>query len=371
MTWACTIRAVPPMVNADSDRIRGEAVYVGWFSSGSSSRQRSQPPRFRARMEAWWVSGTCRITSPGLFIPPVSSESTSQRPNRSRSRPPRSPAASRGIDATPDTRQSIRITTAQDGTGFDNPTSSASPRTGEAEKQRKPSGPARSESCSPAPPRRRASRRRGRTSTARCPGRAMVENTTGSATSVRARGHLGLRPDHHRLRLRRRQPERHLAAGRGRRPELHPDQLEELDVVQVRHPVQPVDQLIDHLRERLDQGDPGIGDVVVGPGRATLLDQPLGVVDQVLEMPVVEIRGGQHDQKPPVGPVAGMVGVGGVETPGRAARSVWSARRRGRADRRAGWARSRPESRRTGRRGSVGRSARGSRSRCRRTAPRR
>ena len=78
MTWACTIRAVPPMVNADSDRIRGDAVYVGWLSSGTSSRQRSQPARFRARIEVSWVSGTCRITSPALFIPPVSSRSTSQ-----------------------------------------------------------------------------------------------------------------------------------------------------------------------------------------------------------------------------------------------------------------------------------------------------
>ena len=52
----------------------------------------------------------------------------------------------------------------------------------------------------------------------------------------------------------------------------------------VRHPVQPVDQLVDHLRERLDQRDARVGDVVVGPLRAALLHQALGVVDEILEV---------------------------------------------------------------------------------------
>jgi hypothetical protein len=30
---------------------------------------------------------------------------------------------------------------------------------------------------------------------------------------------------------------------------------------------------------------------VIRPGRASLLDQALGVVDEILEMPVVEVRG--------------------------------------------------------------------------------
>ncbi len=121
--------------------------------------------------------------------------------------------------------------------------------------------------------------------------------------------HLGLGPDDHRLRLRCGQPEGDLAARSGRRAELDPDQLEELHVVQIGDPVEPIDQRLDHLGERLDQGDARIGDVVIGPGGAALLHQPLRVVDEILETPVVEIRGGEHDQIPPVGPAVGMVGV--------------------------------------------------------------
>ena len=61
----------------------------------------------------------------------------------------------------------------------------------------------------------------------------------------------------------------------------------------VRDPVQPVDQLVHHLGERLDQRDARVADVVVGPVGRALLDQALGVVDQVLEVAVVEVRGGQ------------------------------------------------------------------------------
>jgi hypothetical protein len=41
--------------------------------------------------------------------------------------------------------------------------------------------------------------------------------------------------------------------------------------------------LINHLRYGLDQGDARIGDIVVGPGRAALLDKSLGVVDKILK----------------------------------------------------------------------------------------
>ena len=52
-TSACTVGAVPPMVKAVTDRICGEAVYVGWSGSAWISRHRNQPPRCRAMMEAW------------------------------------------------------------------------------------------------------------------------------------------------------------------------------------------------------------------------------------------------------------------------------------------------------------------------------
>ena len=40
--------------------------------------------------------------------------------------------------------------------------------------------------------------------------------------------------------------------------------------------------------------DPGVVDVVVGPLRAASLDEPLGVVDEVLEAAVVQVGRGQH-----------------------------------------------------------------------------
>ena len=42
---------------------------------------------------------------------------------------------------------------------------------------------------------------------------------------------------------------------------------------------------------------PGVRHVVVGPFRAALLDEPLGVVNQVLEPPVVEVGHGQGHQR--------------------------------------------------------------------------
>jgi hypothetical protein len=75
--------------------------------------------------------------------------------------------------------------------------------------------------------------------------------------------------------------------------ELHADEVQEPQVVPVRHPVQPVHQLVDHEGERLDQGDAGVRHVVVGPLRAPLLHQAFGVVDEVLEAAVVEVGGGE------------------------------------------------------------------------------
>ena len=60
-------------------------------------------------------------------------------------------------------------------------------------------------------------------------------------------------------------------------------------VVAVGHPVEPVDELVDHVGERLDEGDAGVADVVVSPFRAVLRNAPLGLVNQILKMARIEI----------------------------------------------------------------------------------
>ena len=112
----------------------------------------------------------------------------------------------------------------------------------------------------------------------------MVLKTTGSEMSVRGVATWLSARTSTDLRLRGRQPERRLTAGGRRRAELDPDQFEELDVVEVGNPVETVDELINHLGHRLDQRHAGVGDVVVGPGRAALLHKSLGVIDEILEV---------------------------------------------------------------------------------------
>src|SRR5438445_13824159 len=84
------------------------------------------------------------------------------------------------------------------------------------------------------------------------------------------------------------EPERDRDARRGRRIQAYPDQLQELDIVAVRYPVEAVEDLVGHPGERLDQGDSRSRDVGVGRLRAELLDQAFGVVDPVLDTTVVE-----------------------------------------------------------------------------------
>ena len=122
---------------------------------------------------------------------------------------------------------------------------------------------------------------------------ATVVKTTGSSTSVRGVATSVSARTRTVAGCGGGQPERRRAARGGRRVELQADQLEELDVVPVRDAVQPVDQLVHHLRERLDQRDARVADVVVGPVGRALLDQALGVVDERLEVAVVEVGGGQ------------------------------------------------------------------------------
>jgi hypothetical protein len=116
----------------------------------------------------------------------------------------------------------------------------------------------------------------------------MVRKTIASAVR-RRRGDLRAGLDDTVLVERGGQPTRHVDA-RGRRwEELHAHQLEERDVAPLWHAIEPVQHLVHDVGERLDQRDPGIGDVVIGPLRAAPLDESFAVVDEVLEPPVVEV----------------------------------------------------------------------------------
>jgi hypothetical protein len=97
----------------------------------------------------------------------------------------------------------------------------------------------------------------------------------------------------HRLDRRRSEPEAHLGGGRRRRRERDPEQLEQGDVQLVGDAVQPVHQHVGHPGEELDQGDAGVGDVVLGPLRARPRDPGAGLVHEVLEAAIVELDLGQ------------------------------------------------------------------------------
>src|SRR2546421_11530729 len=103
----------------------------------------------------------------------------------------------------------------------------------------------------------------------------------------------------HRRRLRSGEPEGDAGASSGGWKEPDADQVQELEVVALGDPIQPVEQLIRHPGERLDQGYARIGNVVISPFRTLLLDQALGVIDQVLEAAIVEVRDRKCHAHPP------------------------------------------------------------------------
>ena len=90
-------------------------------------------------------------------------------------------------------------------------------------------------------------------------------------------------------------------ARRGGREEAHADQVEELDVDPLGHPVEPVEQLVGHVRERLDQRHARVVDVVIRPAGAALLHEALRVVDELLEAAVVEVGCGKRHVEALVG----------------------------------------------------------------------
>lgn len=103
---------------------------------------------------------------------------------------------------------------------------------------------------------------------------------------------LGADGQHDRLLLRRGQPEGDVGAGGRGREECDAHEVQEGQMVLLRDPVEPVDDLVGHVGDRLHEGDAGVRHVVVGPFGGALLDVALGVVDELLEAAVVEIREG-------------------------------------------------------------------------------
>ena len=186
------------------------------------SRQRSQPARCRAMIEAWWPARHVQHDVAGPVQPAgLVALDLAGGPAARRSTPPRPAAGRAGRRRRPATPQSSRSTTAQRRHRADSPTSSASPTCGSVgeagEARRRRAAPV---SCRPAslagrlaPPTQ--ANEHGTISSSR-----MVVKTTGSSTSVRGVATSVSAADEHRLRLRRGQPERDLAARRGRRPQL-------------------------------------------------------------------------------------------------------------------------------------------------------
>ncbi len=94
-------------------------------------------------------AGTWRTTSPGTLNPPVVSRSKSQGTQPCPSHASQARGGSSGLTPMPSTRLSIRSSTAHDGTGFDRPTSRASPGWGTLSKQKKGWAAGCSRSASP------------------------------------------------------------------------------------------------------------------------------------------------------------------------------------------------------------------------------
>ncbi|CAB4733854.1 unannotated protein [freshwater metagenome] len=60
--------------------------------------------------------------------------------------------------------------------------------------------------------------------------------------------------------------------------------------MEIRNPVEPVNELIGHVGERLDERYPRVRHVVIGPLRVAKLDETFRLIDEILESTVVEIR---------------------------------------------------------------------------------
>lgn len=238
------------------------------------------------------------MTSPGRFRPPVLSEPVSQRCHRPPSQASHTSGGWRGSTPTPSTRLSRRTATTQRGTAVGRPNSRASPGSGVAWKH----GVSRPSASAPvrsvrSPVRGEVTRRVNSLGTIRRS--PVVAKTTASSLSPVSPAAVVTSVPHgqrHRLGLRSGQPEVDVGEGGRGRVQLDVQQVQERQVVLVRDPVQPVQQLVDEVGERLDQGDARVGDVVVGPLGGALLHVPLRLVDELLEPSVVQVGGGQGHQ---------------------------------------------------------------------------
>ena len=72
------------------------------------------------------------------------------------------------------------------------------------------------------------------------------------------------------------------------------EQLQQRHVQLLGQPVEPEDRLLGHPREQLDEGDPRVGDVVLGPLRAGLRDPRPRLADEILKGTIVEVDLGQR-----------------------------------------------------------------------------
>ena len=102
-------------------------------------------------------------------------------------------------------------------------------------------------------------------------------------------GHLGADGDGDRLGLRGGEPEGEPGSGRLGREQLEAHEVEELRVEAIGHLVEAEQEHVGHPGEQLDESNPGIGEVVVGPLRAVAGDETFGFVDDVLEPSVVKV----------------------------------------------------------------------------------
>ena len=87
--------------------------------------------------------------------------------------------------------------------------------------------------------------------------------------------------------------------GRGVR-RLQPDaeQLEQLDVVLLRHLVEPVADLLGEVGKQLDQRDAGVAVVLVGPLRRVDRDATQQLLDDGVVAQIVELRGSDRHLRP-------------------------------------------------------------------------
>jgi hypothetical protein len=102
------------------------------------------------------------------------------------------------------------------------------------------------------------------------------------------RAHLGRSGNLDLFLSRLREPKPQLSPRGRRRLEVNAEQVEQPDVQLVGDSIESVDERLGHPGEELDQRDPWVRDVVLGPLRAALRDLRACLVHEILETPVVE-----------------------------------------------------------------------------------